>query len=130
LQASKEGIEDGGEDIDGDVLGDIVVVGLIDGADERDGVIDGADENDGVVDGADENVGVIDGADENDGVVDGADENVGLTVGEGDSVMTVGDIDGALLNPKIVGLFVTLFSLGPLLCRSSSAKRYRSLSES
>jgi hypothetical protein len=110
LQASKEGIEDGGEDIDGDVLGDIVVVGLIDGADERDGVIDGADENDGVV--------------------DGADENVGLTVGEGDSVMTVGDIDGALLNPKIVGLFVTLFSLGPLLCRSSSAKRYRSLSES
>lgn len=93
-------MEDGGEDIDGNVLGDIVVVGLIDGADE------------------------------NDGVIDGADENVGLTVGEGDSVMTVGDIDGALLNPKIVGLFVTLFSLGPLLCRSSSAKRYRSFSES
>jgi hypothetical protein len=44
--------------------------------------------------------------------------------------MTVGDRDGAILNPKIVGLFVTLFSLGPLLCRSSSETRYRSSSES
>jgi hypothetical protein len=65
-----------------------------------------------------------------DGLIDGANEDEGLTDGEGDNVMTVGDKDGALLNPKIVGLFVTLFSLGPLLCRSSSATRYRSSSES
>jgi hypothetical protein len=63
------------------------------------------------------------------GLVDGAEENEGLTVGEGDNVMTVGDVEGALLNPKIVGKFVTLFSFGPLLCRSSSATRYRSSSE-
>jgi hypothetical protein len=73
--------------------------------------------------------GIMVGDEDDVGLVDGAEEEEGLTVGEGDNVMTVGDVEGALLNPKIVGKFVTLFSFGPLLCRSSSATRYRSSSE-